>query len=70
MNSKAHTSHSITGVLKGALRGAFFLMGNELYTMENGLCGTLFGQIYWKFLLDLSQKGAIEFNSFHIKLIS
>ena len=27
-----------------------FLMGSELHMMAIKLCGTLFGQIYWKFL--------------------
>ena len=34
------------------------------------LYGTLFGKAPWKFLLDLSNKDAVEFNSHCIKFIS
>ena len=47
-----------------------FLMGNELHIMEIGLYGTLFGQARWKFLLDLSNKGAVKSNPNYIKFIS
>ena len=35
-----------------------------------GLYDTLFGQALWKFLLDLSNKGAVASNSHYIKFIS
>ena len=38
--------------------------------LEIGLYGTLFGQAPWTFLLDLSNKSAIESNSHYIKFIS
>ena len=38
--------------------------------LEIGLYGSLFGQTPWKFLLDLSDKGAIKSNSHYFKLIS
>ena len=45
-------------------------MGSELHMMEIGVYGTLFGQVAWKFLYDLSNKDAIDFNSRYIKFIS
>ena len=47
-----------------------FPMGSELHMMEIGHYVTLFRQASWKFLLDLSNKGAIESNSYYIKFIS
>ena len=47
-----------------------FLMGSEVNMMEIGLYGTLFEQAPCKFLLNLSNKGAIESNSHYIKFIS
>ena len=47
-----------------------FLMGSELHVMEIRLYGTHFRQATCKFLLDLSNKGAIESNSNYIKYIS
>ena len=37
---------------------------------EIGLYGTIFGQASLKFLLDVSNKGAIESNSHYFKFIS
>ena len=45
-------------------------MESELHMMEIGLYGTLFGQVYFKLQLDLSNKDAIESNSHYIKFIS
>ena len=43
-------------------------MGSELHMLEFGLYGTRFGQAASKILLDLSNKGAIESNSYYIKI--
>ena len=45
-------------------------MGSELDMIEIGLYGTLFGQAYWKFLFDLSNKSAIDSNSHYLHFIS
>ena len=45
-------------------------MGIELHMKQIELYGNLFGQDPWKFLLDFSNKGAIEINSYYIKFIS
>ena len=45
-------------------------MGSEIQMMEIGFYGTLFGQAPWKFLLDLTNKSAIESNSHNIRFIS
>ena len=49
---------------------SLFCIEKEFYRIEVGLYSTLLEQAFFEFLLDLSQKGGIESNSLHLKLIS
>ena len=65
---------SYTGFSRGShscgTLSRLFLIRSELDILGIGLYGTIFGQDSWKFLLDLSNKDAIESSYRYIKFIS
>ena len=55
-----HLTGGSSGIHSCGTLPGLFLTENELHMKEIGLYGPLFGQARWKFILDLSNQGAIE----------